>query len=91
MIGVDSVPSAIRDARANAALNHVTNAEFHCAKAEECMEELLAKHATEGTEVRVCVCVWALDMPMPKGPCSWTQKHVDTPCVCECLPMCLPV
>jgi len=37
--GVEAVPRAVEDARANAAKNHITNAWFFCGKAEEVIPE----------------------------------------------------
>ncbi|GIL57709.1 hypothetical protein Vafri_12872 [Volvox africanus] len=45
VIGVDSVPSAIEDARVNAALNGITNAEFVAGKAEDALPSILSTHA----------------------------------------------
>ena len=42
--GVEIVPQAIEDARRNAALNHITNAEFFTGKAEEVIPEQYAKN-----------------------------------------------
>ena len=42
--GVEIVPQAIEDARRNAALNHITNAEFFTGKAEEVLPEQYAKN-----------------------------------------------
>ena len=42
--GVEIVPQAIEDARRNAALNHITNAEFLTGKAEEVLPEQYAKN-----------------------------------------------
>lgn len=50
--GVEIVPDAIRDARENAALNHITNAEFFVGKAEEVLPE---KYKTEGITADVIV------------------------------------
>ncbi|EFJ48436.1 hypothetical protein VOLCADRAFT_33590, partial [Volvox carteri f. nagariensis] len=49
VIGVDSVASAIEDARVNAALNGITNAEFVAGKAEDALPGILAAHAGEGS------------------------------------------
>ncbi|KAG2483662.1 hypothetical protein HYH03_017465 [Edaphochlamys debaryana] len=45
VVGVDSVESAVEDARANAALNGITNAEFVAGKAEMALPSILAQHA----------------------------------------------
>ncbi|GLI67852.1 hypothetical protein VaNZ11_012143 [Volvox africanus] len=45
VIGIDSVPSAIEDARVNAALNGITNAEFVAGKAEDALPGILSTHA----------------------------------------------
>ena len=42
--GVEIVPQAIEDARRNAALNHITNAEFFTGKAEEVLPEQYTKN-----------------------------------------------
>ena len=42
--GVEIVPQAIEDARRNAVLNHITNAEFFTGKAEEVLPEQYAKN-----------------------------------------------
>ncbi|GLC36836.1 hypothetical protein PLESTB_000777400 [Pleodorina starrii] len=49
VIGVDSVASAIEDARVNAALNGITNAEFVAGKAEDALPGILSTHAGEGS------------------------------------------
>ncbi|MCD7737041.1 MAG: 23S rRNA (uracil(1939)-C(5))-methyltransferase RlmD, partial [Lachnospiraceae bacterium] len=50
--GVEVVPDAIRDARQNAQLNHITNAEFFTGKAEEILPE---KYEKEGIHADVIV------------------------------------
>ncbi|MCC8066760.1 MAG: 23S rRNA (uracil(1939)-C(5))-methyltransferase RlmD, partial [Clostridiales bacterium] len=50
--GVEIVPDAIRDARRNAQLNHITNAEFFVGKAEEVLPE---KYEKEGIHADVIV------------------------------------
>ena len=50
--GVEIVPAAIDDARENALLNHMTNAEFFVGKAEEVLPE---KYRTEGISADVIV------------------------------------
>ncbi|MCD7745933.1 MAG: 23S rRNA (uracil(1939)-C(5))-methyltransferase RlmD [Lachnospiraceae bacterium] len=50
--GVEIVPDAIRDARQNAKLNHITNAEFFVGKAEEVLPE---KYEKEGIHADVIV------------------------------------
>ena len=47
--GVEIVPQAIKDARANAALNHMNNTEFFVGKAEEVLPRWYAEHAKEKT------------------------------------------
>ncbi len=52
MVGVDSVSSAVEDARANASLNGITNAEFVAGKAEDALPGILQRH----TQVRtICM------------------------------------
>ena len=46
LIGVEIVPEAIEDAKTNAALNGVTNAEFLCADAAQAAKELRARGVT---------------------------------------------
>ena len=43
IIGVEIVPAAINDAKKNAKLNNITNAEFHVGKAEKRIPELVKK------------------------------------------------
>ena len=50
--GVEIIPQAIVDARENAELNHITNAEFFVGKAEEVLPE---KYALEGIYADVIV------------------------------------
>ena len=50
--GVEIVPAAIEDAKANAALNGMTNAEFFVGKAEEVLPE---KYEKEGITADVIV------------------------------------
>lgn len=45
--GVEIVPQAIEDARQNAELNGITNAEFYCGKAEEVVPEFYGKRKSE--------------------------------------------
>jgi len=42
--GVEIVPQAIEDAKENAKINHITNAEFYVGKAEEVLPEQYEKH-----------------------------------------------
>lgn len=44
--GVEIVPQAIEDAKSNAKLNGITNAEFFVGKAEEVLPEFYEKHST---------------------------------------------
>jgi 23S rRNA (uracil1939-C5)-methyltransferase len=50
--GVEIVPAAIEDAKNNARLNHITNAEFYVGKAEEVLPDLYEK---EGIHADVIV------------------------------------
>ena len=52
MYGVEIVPEAIEDARKNAALNGISNAEFFVGKAEEVLPE---KYEREGIRADVMV------------------------------------
>ena len=45
--GVEIVPQAIEDARKNAGINGITNAEFFVGKAEEVLPEYYAEYAKE--------------------------------------------
>ena len=49
--GIENVPSAVEDARRNAAMNGVTNADFICADAAAALLELIAKGARPGVIV----------------------------------------
>ena len=49
--GIENVPSAVEDARRNAAMNGVTNADFICADAAAALPELIAKGARPGVIV----------------------------------------
>lgn len=69
--GVEIVPQAIDDARANAALNHITNAEFFVGKAEEVLPEQYAKN-------RIYADVIVVDPP---------RKGCDTACLDTILKM----
>ncbi|MDD3278987.1 MAG: 23S rRNA (uracil(1939)-C(5))-methyltransferase RlmD, partial [Lachnospiraceae bacterium] len=51
--GVEIVPAAIRDARENAALNNITNAEFFVGKAEEVLPEKYEKEKIYGDVIVV--------------------------------------
>jgi len=44
VLGLELVPSAVADARANAALNKVDNCEFVCGRAEQVLERALHEH-----------------------------------------------
>ncbi|MCD8348853.1 MAG: 23S rRNA (uracil(1939)-C(5))-methyltransferase RlmD [Lachnospiraceae bacterium] len=65
--GVEIVPDAIRDARQNAQLNHITNAEFFVGKAEEVLPE---KYEKEGIHADVIV------VDPPRKGCE--QSVLDT-------------
>lgn len=43
VIGVETIPEAVEDARSNAAANGITNAEFICGKAERVMDDLVGQ------------------------------------------------
>jgi 23S rRNA (uracil1939-C5)-methyltransferase len=43
VIGVETIPEAVEDARGNAAANCITNAEFICGKAEKVMDDLVGQ------------------------------------------------
>ena len=47
VVGLELVPAAVEDAKANAALNGVTNTEFVCGRAEQTIKAVLAKCAGE--------------------------------------------
>lgn len=51
VIGVDLIPQAIEDARHNAKLNGITNAEYVAGKAEDALPPLLAAHAAQYEQV----------------------------------------
>lgn len=44
LVGVESVPQAVEDARRNAAHNHISNARFLCMDAAQAAEQLAAEH-----------------------------------------------
>ena len=46
LIGVEVIPEAIKNAKSNAQLNHITNAEFHCGDAGTVAEMLLKNKIT---------------------------------------------
>ena len=48
VIGVEIVPEAIENAKQNASLNNITQAEFYCGAAEEIVPELLADGVASG-------------------------------------------
>ncbi len=50
--GVEIVPQAIDDARNNAKINDITNAEFYVGKAEEVLPEYYAEYERHITERR---------------------------------------
>ena len=45
VIGIDMVPSAIEDAKLNAARNNITNAEYHCGRAEDIVDRVLSSYS----------------------------------------------
>ncbi len=47
VVGLELVPQAVEDAKANAALNSVTNAEFVCGRAETTIKQVLASCADD--------------------------------------------
>ena len=53
VIGIEIVPQAIEDARENAKMNGITNAEFICGAAEEVMPELLAQNSDTSGDIVV--------------------------------------
>ncbi|KAI8464892.1 MAG: S-adenosyl-L-methionine-dependent methyltransferase [Monoraphidium minutum] len=55
VVGIDSVASAIEDARANAALNGVTNATWVCGAAEKVIDSVLAEHAAGCDDIAAIV------------------------------------
>ncbi|MCC8151069.1 MAG: 23S rRNA (uracil(1939)-C(5))-methyltransferase RlmD [Lachnospiraceae bacterium] len=55
--GVEIVPQAIEDARRNARLNEIDNAEFFVGKAEEILPEFYEKEAREGRQAHADVIV----------------------------------
>ncbi|MCD8108565.1 MAG: 23S rRNA (uracil(1939)-C(5))-methyltransferase RlmD [Clostridiales bacterium] len=59
--GVEIVPQAIEDARRNAVLNGITNAEFFVGKAEEVLPEFYEKEAQAGRQA--CANVIVVDPP----------------------------
>ncbi|MCD7921080.1 MAG: 23S rRNA (uracil(1939)-C(5))-methyltransferase RlmD [Clostridiales bacterium] len=59
--GVEIVPQAIEDARRNAALNGIANAEFFVGKAEEVLPEFYEKEAQAGRQA--CANVIVVDPP----------------------------
>ena len=48
VIGVEIVPEAIENAKQNAALNNITQAEFYCGAAEDIVPELLSEGVASG-------------------------------------------
>ena len=61
--GVEIVPQAIEDARQNAWINHIENAEFFVGKAEEILPDYYAKYAAEHTGETVQADVIVVDPP----------------------------
>ncbi len=55
--GVEIIPQAIEDAKNNARLNHITNAEFYVGKAEEVLPDFYEKAASTATPVTCDVIV----------------------------------
>ncbi|MCR5453739.1 MAG: 23S rRNA (uracil(1939)-C(5))-methyltransferase RlmD [Bacteroidales bacterium] len=53
VIGVESIPQAVDDANVNAALNHITNAEFIAGKAEEVIPALVSQQGVKADVVVV--------------------------------------
>ena len=53
--GVEIIPQAIDDARANAELNGIKNAEFFVGKAEEVLPEQYEKHHVYADVIVVCL------------------------------------
>lgn len=70
VVGIDSVPSAIEDASANAALNGVKNARYVCGPAESVIDDVLAVRlpSLKGRVLLgmkrpgMCVCYWWLTL-----------------------------
>ncbi len=69
VIGIEIVPDAIRDAKENAKLNGITNAEFLCGAAEDVFPDLYEKR---GDEVKADVVV----VDPPRKGCD--QKLLET-------------
>ncbi len=55
--GVEIIPDAIEDARENARVNNISNAEFFCGKAEEVLPAFYAKAAPESAAIHPDVIV----------------------------------
>ncbi len=51
VVGVELVPEAVRDARANAEINGVTNTEFYCGDAAKVLEELANREGVKAPDV----------------------------------------
>ena len=51
--GVEIIEAAVRDARENAAMNGIKNAEFFCGPAEDVVPEMYAKDASYGADIVV--------------------------------------
>lgn len=63
LIGIELVPEAVESARQNAALNGISNAEFHAGKAEDVLPAILSDEVNAmGDDTEVCAVV---DPPRP--------------------------
>ena len=70
--GVEIVPQAIEDAKRNAAINDITNAEFFVGKAEEVLPDFYAKEEAAGRKAYADVIV----VDPPRKGCD--EKLLDT-------------
>ncbi len=75
--GVEIVPQAIEDARQNAGINGITNAEFYVGKAEEVLPEYYAKYEKEHPGEHAHADVIVVDPPRKGCDAALLKTMVD--------------
>lgn len=56
VVGIELVPEAVINARANGALNHITNATFHVGRVEHVLPSVIQSLISESSSAKVVYC-----------------------------------
>ena len=70
--GVEIIPQAVEDARRNAKINGITNAEFYVGKAEDILPQHYARRSREGGEMKKQVYADVIVVDPPRKGCEKT-------------------